>query len=362
MKKTQKKKDKSFDTTFEWIITIAGTIFATIISILLTSDQYFGDELTRIIILILALLSTFVCILMYCLKRRIDTANKKYDYVREGLEREIVKLQLKLSNTDDQWRASNHLILASQSKNMGENNDEIRNLHFLINLGLSDSDYEIDEKLVFYLTPFGSDYEQTYEICKKVCDDASLCLLRGDELIATGDIFTQIIKYIVKSFLIIVNIDGKNPNVFYELGIAHALGKNVMLISNRDNPIPFDVQQHRTLFYSNKTELANSLPVALEKYKKFASEESIKKTKSSVTHEPISRHNNLDSYFSLRMKNIASFRPTDIEIDEMRSTLLKLDELMSAVKNSSQEALSANSDSNNQAIQEKVNAQQHVEG
>ena len=131
MKKTQKKKYESFDTAFEWIITIASTIFVVVISILLASDQYFGEELTGIIVLILALLSVFVCILIYCLKRRIDTANKKYDYVREGIEREIVKLQLKLSNTDEQWKASNYLILASQSKNIGENNEAIRNLHFL---------------------------------------------------------------------------------------------------------------------------------------------------------------------------------------------------------------------------------------
>lgn len=45
--------------------------------------------------------------------------------------------------------------------------------------------------------------------------------------------------------LIIAVIDGRNPNVFYELGLAHAFGKTVVMISGGLENIPFDIQSQR---------------------------------------------------------------------------------------------------------------------
>ena len=55
------------------------------------------------------------------------------------------------------------------------------------------------------------------------------------------DIFTHIITPILQSYIIIVNINGRNPNVFYVLGICHALGKSVILISQSKKELPFDI-------------------------------------------------------------------------------------------------------------------------
>ncbi|MEL7657806.1 MAG: hypothetical protein AAGU75_18080, partial [Bacillota bacterium] len=51
--------------------------------------------------------------------------------------------------------------------------------------------------------------------------------------------------------IIIADLIHRNPNVFYETGIAHTLGKDVILISQEQGDIPFDLRHIRTIFYKN---------------------------------------------------------------------------------------------------------------
>ena len=53
------------------------------------------------------------------------------------------------------------------------------------------------------------------------------------------------------SRLIIAEISQSNPNVFYEVGYAHALNKPTILIAEKTTKLPFDVSPFRTLFYEN---------------------------------------------------------------------------------------------------------------
>lgn len=250
------------------------SIFSAIVSFLLVVSAILVDEHSKDLYFFLLLMSTMVITItamISSIKKSINGAyEKRYDNVRESLENDIIEIQKKLANSEEQWKASYHLILSSQGKITGENDNAIRQLSFLKKFGLTEQDFIVDEKLVFYLTSFSGKYESTYEICKEVCKKMSLTLLRGDEIETTGDIFSQIIRYIVRASLIIVNIDGKNPNVFYELGIAHTLGKNIMFISNRNNEPPFDVRQYRTIFYNTKEELKQSLPESINKYIKYS--------------------------------------------------------------------------------------------
>jgi hypothetical protein len=65
--------------------------------------------------------------------------------------------------------------------------------------------------------------------------------------------------------LVIAECTGRNPNVFYELGIAHTLAKPVVLITQDINDIPFDLRHLRHIEYSNTLAGANSLKRNLEK-------------------------------------------------------------------------------------------------
>ena len=60
-------------------------------------------------------------------------------------------------------------------------------------------------------------------------------------------------------------LDGRNPNVFYEIGIAHCLGKQVILVAEKydKEEIPFNLKQERFIFYKSLNELQQKLENAL---------------------------------------------------------------------------------------------------
>lgn len=67
------------------------------------------------------------------------------------------------------------------------------------------------------------------------------------------------LRYIVKAKLVIANINGRNPNVMYELGIAHALDKPVLLLSKEIGSLPVDLKSKRFLIYNSYNELERKL-------------------------------------------------------------------------------------------------------
>jgi hypothetical protein len=72
---------------------------------------------------------------------------------------------------------------------------------------------------------------------------------RGDDELLTGHVIHQIIADIAKAKLIIANIDGHNPNVMYELGIAHALSKPIIHLYPADQTLRFDIAAIRGMPY-----------------------------------------------------------------------------------------------------------------
>jgi hypothetical protein len=81
-------------------------------------------------------------------------------------------------------------------------------------------------------------------------DDARLVCQRADDLYG-HDVMQDIYESILRARLIIAEITGRNANVFYELGMAHSLGKDVILLAQGSTHIPFDLQRFRHCIYSN---------------------------------------------------------------------------------------------------------------
>jgi hypothetical protein len=76
-----------------------------------------------------------------------------------------------------------------------------------------------------------------------------VCTLSVD-LATPGNIMNQVWNDIRKSDVVLADLTGLNPNVFYELGLAHALGKDTILIKQIDGgDVPFDVQSHKYCEY-----------------------------------------------------------------------------------------------------------------
>ena len=107
--------------------------------------------------------------------------------------------------------------------------------------------------LCFVIMPFGPEYESVYrQLIKPTAEPFGLKVLRADDIYSPGVITEQIRAAIHQSVICIVDITGKNPNVLYELGIAHTLGKPTILLTQSVEQIPFDLRAFRVVIYDIK--------------------------------------------------------------------------------------------------------------
>jgi hypothetical protein len=98
--------------------------------------------------------------------------------------------------------------------------------------------------------PFGKDFNDTYELgIKAACVDCGAYCERVDEQIFHGSILQRIYNQIAKADIVVADMTGRNPNVFYEVGYAHALGKRVILLTRAAEDIPFDLKDYSHIVY-----------------------------------------------------------------------------------------------------------------
>ncbi len=106
---------------------------------------------------------------------------------------------------------------------------------------------------IFVLMPFDESFKSVYtDIIKPLCDGFSLIAKRGDDFFADTYIMEEIWYAINNCRIVIADCTGRNPNVFYELGIAHTLGKRTILITQNVKDVPFDVAGRRFIQYEDK--------------------------------------------------------------------------------------------------------------
>jgi hypothetical protein len=106
------------------------------------------------------------------------------------------------------------------------------------------------KKLCFVITPFKEPYDTYFtKIIKPIIESHDLYALRGDSLFRPTTIMDEVWNSIKQSSLLIAELTERNPNVFYELGLAHALSKPVILISQTMEDVPFDLRAIRVITY-----------------------------------------------------------------------------------------------------------------
>lgn len=104
----------------------------------------------------------------------------------------------------------------------------------------------------FIVMEFSEPYDALYrEVLLPVAEKEGLDLRRADEIKGPGIILQDIVNDIAESTLIIAEITPPNPNVFYELGYAHALNKPTILLVRREEKLPFDIAGYRCIFYDD---------------------------------------------------------------------------------------------------------------
>lgn len=106
------------------------------------------------------------------------------------------------------------------------------------------------KNVCFVLMPFGGWSDDYYSsIYKPAILESGLQPYRADDLFRPSAIIKDIWSFIKISKVLLADLTGKNPNVFYELGLAHALAKPVILIANSMDEVPFDLRALRVLLF-----------------------------------------------------------------------------------------------------------------
>lgn len=224
------------------------------------------DNFVYLLLTVLVAMCMSILLIEILTKNRNSRYNEEKRYIeldktREYYEETLYKIQSELTENYRRWADANNLIVSAQNqKNSNLNNKEI-NSQILKNFGIDNLGIDEDPKSVFVLTPFLNREYDTFEIVKNTCSEVNLKCIRGDENYRDKDILSHIITYIMQSSVIIANINGRNPNVYYELGICHCIGKPVILISKNKskNNLPFDIQSKNIIFYNDLSDLQKQL-------------------------------------------------------------------------------------------------------
>ena len=104
----------------------------------------------------------------------------------------------------------------------------------------------------FVVMPFASELNFVYDVIERVVDDKGFECVRGDKKYAAVPVIEDIKADIAQAELVIVDFTGRNPNVYYEAGLADALKKKWIIIAQSIEDLTFDVRHIRTILYSNR--------------------------------------------------------------------------------------------------------------
>jgi hypothetical protein len=114
-------------------------------------------------------------------------------------------------------------------------------------------DAEMEDDLVAVMMPFAG-FDNVYSAIKNASESAGFRCLRADDIWENATIIQDIFSLIYRAKIVVVDFSNKNPNVMYETGIAHTLGKTVVPLAQVLQDIPSDMVHHRALLYLNNGE------------------------------------------------------------------------------------------------------------
>lgn len=117
---------------------------------------------------------------------------------------------------------------------------------------------------VFVLMPFVEEFEDTYIYgIRGAAEKLGLKCRRADEIEHNKDIVKEVVDNIKRAIFVVAEVTNRNANVFYELGWAHALERDTVLIAKQGVELPFDIAHVNTIFYRNINDLETKLTARL---------------------------------------------------------------------------------------------------
>lgn len=137
----------------------------------------------------------------------------------------------------------------------------------IVNPIFQNRDTRVKNDSVFVIMPFTQDWSNDIweQVLKPAVQEIDMTPVRADDLYGQN-IMEDVWQSILKAAIIICDTTGRNPNVFYELGIAHTLGKKVLLLTQNIDDIPFDLQAYRHIEYAVTISGGNQLKETIKKH------------------------------------------------------------------------------------------------
>lgn len=99
--------------------------------------------------------------------------------------------------------------------------------------------------------PFAAEFEEIYDhFIADALREAGFTVQRADDFRNQRNILQDVVAGISLADLIVADLTGANPNVYYELGVAHALRRRVVLLTQSIEQLPFDLRSYRVITYN----------------------------------------------------------------------------------------------------------------
>lgn len=112
--------------------------------------------------------------------------------------------------------------------------------------------FKLDERLCFVLMPLKEPFFRIFtQNIKPVLESLGFKAIKADDIFRPNPVIEDIWACLNTAGLIVADVTGKNPNVFYELGIANVIGKNPIILTQNKDDVPFDVKYLRYLEYTD---------------------------------------------------------------------------------------------------------------
>lgn len=129
-----------------------------------------------------------------------------------------------------------------------ENAKVVRNRAFIV-MSMNKADASLDD---------------VHDTIRAVCGEFDIEAVRVDDIEHQDRITDLILENIASAEFIIADLSGERPNVYYEIGYAHAIGKHPILVRKVGTPLHFDLVVHNAPEYRNNAELKVILRRRLE--------------------------------------------------------------------------------------------------
>jgi hypothetical protein len=107
----------------------------------------------------------------------------------------------------------------------------------------------------FVIMPYGNPFDGYYKnIYAPAIRATGLEPIRADDLSRPSSILDDIWRFTRQAKVLLADVSGRNRNVFYELGLAHAIAQPVVLVASSIEDVPFDLRGSRVILFDRNNE------------------------------------------------------------------------------------------------------------